>query len=274
MLIACVQSDVSFANVDENRSRIEAHLRECGKTRADLVVMPECMLSGYGYESREEAFAQSLSIDDPLFTELAKTASTHQLCFTFGFLEKSGEKLFNASVLMGASGIIGQYRKVHLPHLGVDRFVDRGDIPYRIHRAGDANIGMAICYDSSFPEPMRVLALAGADIIALGTNWPIAAYRTAEIVPPARSMENHLFFVAANRIGSERGFRYCGLSSICGPDGVVLAKSDDDHPTILYAELDLAQARNKRIERTPGAHVIDRFADRCPSFYSDIVSEQ
>ena len=160
---------------------------------------------------------------------------------------------------------------MHLPNLGVDRFVDRGEIPYQTFAAKDARVGMAICYDCSFPEPMRVLALAGADIIALGTNWPEPAQRTAAIVPPARSMENHLFFLAANRVGEENGFRFFGCSSICGPDGVVLASTDTDEELILTAEIDLAQARNKRIERTEGRHSIDRFADRCPQFYRNIV---
>ena len=119
---------------------------------------------------------------------------------------------------------------------------------------------------------MRVLALEGADIIALGTNWPRPAEHTADIVPPARSMENHLYFVAANRIGTENGFSFFGRSSICGPDGVVLAKSEDDQPCILYAEIDLTLARNKRIERTKGSHTIDRFADRQPQFYERICS--
>jgi len=109
--------------------------------------------------------------------------------------------------------------------------------------------------------------LAGADVIALPTNWPIAAKRTAEIVPPARSIENHLYFAAANRVGTERGFQYCGMSSIHGPDGIELARAVGDEETVLFAEIDLAHARNKRIERTPGAHSIDRFADRQPDFY-------
>ncbi|TWU17562.1 N-carbamoyl-D-amino acid hydrolase [Novipirellula galeiformis] len=272
MLIACVQSDVTFADIAENRKRIAEHLHAAGKMQAKLVVMPECMLCGYAYESREQAMQHAVSINDDLFSEIAELAATYELHLTFGFLEKEGDRLFNAAALVGPNGVVGRYRKVHLPALGVDRFVDRGDIPYQPLTAGEARVGLAICYDSSFPEPMRVLALAGADIIALGTNWPVSAYRTAEIVPPARSMENHLFFVAANRIGSEGGFQFCGLSSICGPDGVILAKSDDDQSTILYANIDVAEARNKRIERTPGAHVIDRFEDRCPDFYGAIAA--
>lgn len=273
MLLACVQTDIRLGDVTSNLNTVLTAIDAAAERRADLVVFPECMLTGYGFNTRQEAIPHGRSLEDPLFGAIAERLAKHRQFATLGFLElapgsSEGEpRLFNAAALIGPRGVVGHYRKIHLPHLGVDRFVDRGDLPYRVLQAGEARVGLAICYDSSFPEPIRVLALEGADIIALGTNWPNAAVRTADIVPPARSMENHLFFVAANRIGSERGFDFCGRSSIFGPDGVELARTSGAEPTILYAEVDLAQARNKRIERTPGAHVIDRFADRCPSFY-------
>ncbi|TWT91569.1 carbon-nitrogen hydrolase family protein [Stieleria varia] len=272
MLIACVQTDITFADVPANLTRVIDLLDRATGEGADLVVMPECMLSGYAYESREQAQPHALTLEDEVFKQISAKLAQSGAHATLGFLESDGERLFNAAALIGPAGIVGHYRKIHLPHLGIDRFVDRGDIPYQTLLAGETRIGLAICYDSSFPEPMRLLALAGADVIALGTNWPYPAERTAEIVPPARSMENHLFFVAANRVGTENGFSFCGRSSICGPDGVVLASCPDDRETILYADVDLAQARNKRIERTVGAHVIDRFADRRPEFYGDISS--
>jgi len=278
MLLACVQTDVVYADVSANIARVIDWLDRAGNQGADLVVMPECMLTGYGYDNREQAIASARAIDDPLFAEFAQTASKLSLHFSLGFLERDGDRLFNAAVLIGPGGILGHYRKIHLPHVGVDRFVDRGDFPYQTHTAkcktvGDVHVGLAICYDCSFPEPMRLLALAGADVIALGTNWPVAAYRTAQVVPPARSMENHLYFAAANRVGQENGFQYCGRSSICGPDGEVLASTDGDEETILLAEIDPQIARNKRIERTAGKHVIDRFADRRPEFYGGLSTD-
>jgi len=276
MLLACVQTDVTFADVPANLQRVLSWIEKAAERGADLVVLPECMLSGYAYDSRAQAMPHALPIDDSLFTQLAQVAATHNLHLTLGFLEKDASRLFNASALIGPSGVVGHYRKIHLPHLGIDRFVDRGGFPYAVHSAptrdgAEVKIGLAICYDCSFPEPMRVLALAGADVIALSTNWPNGAAHTAEIVPPARSMENHLFFVAANRVGEENGFGFCGCSSICGPDGVVLASTKSDSETILFAEIDPAQARNKRIERVPGKHVIHRFEDRRPEFYGDLV---
>ena len=272
MLLACIQSDIHFADVSANLKRTLDWIAQAGEKGADLVVMPECMLSGYAFDSRQQALPVALTLEDSVFVELSKAAAEHDLMLSLGFLERNGDKLHNAAALIGPDGIIGNYRKIHLPHLGIDRYVDRGDIPYRPIDAGAAKIGLGICYDCSFPEPMRLLALGGADIIALGTNWPNGAAHTAAIVPPARSMENHYFFVAANRVGEENGFGFCGHSSICGPDGIVLAKSEDDQETMLLAEVDVQQARNKRIERTKGSHVIDRFADRVPEFYDGLNS--
>ena len=278
MLLSCVQSHVTFGDVADNFRRVLDWMVLCNSRDVDLVVMPECTLTGYGFESRDEAMEHAITTDDARWEKLFSACQKKgRLYVVLGFLERvetaSGTKLYNSSALFGPGGIIATYHKVHLPHLGVDRFVDRGDQPYVTHQAGAAKVGLAICYDCSFPEPMRVLALDKADVIALPTNWPVAASRTAEIVPPARSMENHLYFVAANRVGTERGFTYCGLSSICGPDGVELARAGDEE-TILFAEVDLAKARNKRIERTVGAHVIDRFAYRQPSFYGKIANEK
>jgi predicted amidohydrolase len=285
MLIACIQSDVTFADVDANLNRVlkwMARASDCdlggSKSAADLLVTPECMLTGYAFDSRDEALETAISIDDPAFSQLADAAARYQQFLTVGFVEFSRDGLFNSQVLIGPEGIVARYRKIHLPFLGVDQYVNRGDQPYRpvevtMPRVGDVRIGMAICYDASFPEPIRVLALEGADIIALGTNWPTEAKHTARLVPPTRSMENHVYFVAANRVGTENAFSFCGRSSICGPDGVVFAISDDDQETMLIAKVDHRLARNKQIERTPNTHVIDRFSDRQPKFYGRLVED-
>ena len=191
-------------------------------SESDLVVFPECALSGYTYNSRDEALPHSMELNDPRFEPLIEAASKHNLRLTSGFLERNGDHLFNAYALFGPEGMIGHYRKIHLPHLGISRFVDHGDIPYQIHSAGDAKIGMAICYDCSFPEPMRLLAAAGADIVLWGTNWPNEheQLRSSHLQlgkPP-------VFCSSQSGWRGKQGFNVLWLhSSICGPDGVVPA---------------------------------------------------
>lgn len=274
MRIAAVQCDVKIADRRVNLQTVRRSLDQTLRRGAVLTVMPECMLTGYAFENRQKAIDAAVAIDDPLWMDVAKQiedSPTPTAAVSLGTLLFDGDRLTNSAVLIDRTGIVGRYDKVHLPALGVDQFVDRGTDDYRSWSLGDLNVGLAICYDCSFPEPMRVLGLAGVDVVALGTNWPVAAERTAEVVPPARSMENHYYFVAANRVGTEHGFTFCGRSSICGPDGVVLSMSGGDREEILYADIDVELARNKRIERTAGAHVIDRMADRRPERYALIV---
>lgn len=271
--LAAVQMDVGFMEFQQNLERVLTKIDEVGKLGIDLAIFPECVLTGYCFDSRDEAMPLARAIDDACFSQIAAACESAKTTAVVGFLERDGERLFNAQALVSGGGVIAGYRKIHLPGLGVDRFVDAGDRDFAVQNAAGTRVGMAICYDSSFPETGRVLGLKGADVIALSTNWPSAAERTAEIVPSARSMENHLYFVAANRIGSERGFTFCGMSSITGPDGVLLAKAQGDEETIVAAEVDLSVARNKQIVRTVGKHVIDRFKDRRPQFYAQIVDK-
>lgn len=84
-------------------------------------------------------------------------------------------------------------------------------------------------------------------------------------------MENNIYFAACNRVGEERGFRFIGRSLIADPTGRVLSQASGENPEILYAEIDPAKARNKRIVRVPGKHAIDRMADRRPEFYGKLV---
>jgi predicted amidohydrolase len=89
---------------------------------------------------------------------------------------------------------------------------------------------------------------------------------------PCRAHENVVYAMAVNRVGEERGFRFIGRSSIVGTSGERLAMASPASEEILYAEIDPALARNKRLVRVPGRHVIDRMGDRRPEFYAPIVA--
>jgi 5-aminopentanamidase len=86
-------------------------------------------------------------------------------------------------------------------------------------------------------------------------------------------MENNVYYMAVNRVGNERGFRFIGQSKICDPRGHVLAEAPHENETILYAEVDPVFARQKRVVRVPGKHEIDRFADRRPELYGRILEK-
>ncbi len=267
MKIAGVQIDVSIENVSLNLSRMIDRLREATAAGARLTVFPECALSGYCFGSLEEARPFAQTIPGPA-TETMRAACAELGCYSiFGMLELDGPKIYNAAVLVGPTGVIGSYRKVHLPYLGIDMFTSYGDRPFAVHAAGELKVGMNICYDAAFPEASRALAILGADLIALPTNWPPGAECTAASVINARAIENAVYFIAVNRVGTERGFDFIGRSKIVDPSGQTLAESQGLGEEILYAEIDPAKSRRKHIIRVPGKHEIDRLADRRPEMY-------
>jgi predicted amidohydrolase len=270
--IAAVQMDCQLGAVAQNLIAIRGKLREAAAQGARLVVFPECILSGYCFASKDEASTHAESIPGPSTLTLAQDCRDLGVWAAVGMLQArpSDGALFNACALIGPSGIAATYRKIHLPFLGVDRFTTLGDQPFAVHDLGGLRIGMTICYDGSFPEAARCLTLLGADLVLLPTNWPSGARSTAQIVIPARALENNIYFAAVNRVGEERGFRFIGMSRILACDGTFLAKSDDDKPCVLYAEIDPSRARQKRIVHIAGEYEIDRLGDRRPEMYGPI----
>ena len=295
--IAAVQMDCVFAEKARNLETIRARLREAAGNGARLVVFPECALTGYCFESKDEAAPHAETIPGPSTRVLAEDCAALDVFAVVGMLEASpspptplpegegkrvlpsppaplpegeGRNLFNVAVLIGPKGLVATYRKVHLPFLGVDRFTTPGDEPFAVHDLGGLRVGMSICYDGSFPEAARCLMLLGADLIVLPTNWPTGAIPTAKTLIPARALENHLYYAAVNRVGTERGFRFIGMSRVLDCVGEFLAVSEDDQPTILYAEIDPAKARDKHRVYMPGLYELHRLKDRRPEMYGPI----
>jgi predicted amidohydrolase len=269
--VAGVQMNVRFADKQANLARIESGIREAAKNGARLVVFPECALTGYCFETREAALELAESIPGACTEFVYAICAELGVSVVFGMLEFCDESLFNACVLIGPQGVISSYRKVHLPFLGVDSLATPGDRAFGVAEAGGLRVGMNICYDFSFPEAARSLALAGADVVVLPTNWPNGAECAAEVLPRARALENRVYYLAVNRVGTEGGFQFIGSSIICDPDGEILALAGPDEETILYGNLDPAIARQKRIVRVPDKHMIDRMADRRPEMYGKVT---
>jgi predicted amidohydrolase len=180
--------------------------------------------------------------------------------------------LFNVATFVGPEGIIGNYRKNHLPFLGVDRFTDRGDKPFKVYQTPVGIIGIEICYDIVFPESSRVMTLQGADILVIPTNFPaVRAEDVIKYVIPTRAFENNVHVVAADRVGTERDCSFAGQSKIVDASGKILCTASTDKEEIIYAEVNLTLAREKHVITTPGEHETDRIKDRRPELYGAIT---
>jgi predicted amidohydrolase len=269
MQVAVAQIEPKLFDKERNLGACLARLEEAAGAGAELLVLPECAIPGYMYASAEEALPYAEEIPGPSTDALAaacRRLGVHVVC---GLLERDGDALRNAAVLVGPEGPIGVYRKTHLPYLGVDRFVTPGD-ELSVWDTPLGRIGIEICYDLRFPEVTRTLALHGADLVAHPTNFPVAARIQTELITCARAAENRVFLLTANRVGEERGGEFCGWSQIVDPYGTRLAEAGETGEALLVAEIDLEQARDKDYV-IPGEYELYLFGDRRPELYGALT---
>ena len=188
-----------------------------------------------------------------------------------GLIEADGDKFYNTSVLLGPSGIIGKYRKLHLPYIGVDRFLNHGDEPLRVYDTDLGRIGLGICYDMNFPEHSRVLTLLGAELIVIITNWPERIEFAPQHMIYARAIENHVHVLAVNRAGEERGVRFIGRSTFVNCAGQLLGQAKAYTEDVLSAEINPTLTRDKLEIMKPGEFESDSLKDRRPEMYGPLT---
>jgi predicted amidohydrolase len=160
---------------------------------------------------------------------------------------------------------------MHLPYLGVDRFATPGPDPAEVYDLAGMRVGVLICYDLRFPEAARMCALDGADLIALPTNWPEGVQFHPGIFAPARAAENHVYLLACDRVGTERGTTFIGRSILLDTNGKELARASDTEEEIIVGEVDWELARQTHHRRIPGEHEWDTIGDRRPGLYARLL---
>jgi predicted amidohydrolase len=225
---------------------------------ASLAIFPEMFLTGYNIG--DAVFKLAEPVDGPSAGKAADIARTAGVALLYGYPERDGDTVYNSALLIGRDGApLANYRKTHLYGSEEKRlFAPGGSL--MLAELDSLKIGILICYDVEFPEAVRALALAGAELIAV----PTALIRPFDIVArtlvPARAFENQVYVAYAGMCGSEAGLGYCGLSCIVGPDGQDLARAGTG-PDLLLADIDLSAISRSRKENP-------YFIDRNPELYA------
>jgi predicted amidohydrolase len=269
--VAACQMDPQLGEVEVNLARIERLVADAAAAGARLVVLPEAALTGYVFESLDEALGvaqRAQSIAEP---HLADLAARHDVALIVGTLEAELREIFNTALVFAPDGRRYRYRKMHLPYLGVDRFVTPGPDAPGVYDLAGMRVGILICYDLRFPEAARVCALDGADLVALPTNWPVGVQFHPGIFAPARAAENHVYLLACDRVGVERGTTFIGRSMLLDYNGQELAVAGDTDEEVIFGEVDPALARQTHYRRIPGEHEWDTMRDRRPGLYGRLL---
>ena len=243
-------------DMDECFATIERVIGQARSQGVDLLVLPEAALGGYVETLHGDAEPPpALSVQGPEVARIAELAREMVVCV--GLCEDGGEDVrYNAAVCVNGDGVLGSYRKTHLP-LDEDRFTTTGD-QLSAFDTPVGRLGMIICYDKAFPEASRTLALDGVEVLCILSAWPCSAtnaapvltddrqWRRAELWDRARAAENSFIVASANQTGDFGSLRFLGGARIVGPGGDPLAATDPPtEPGMAVTSVDVAQTLDR-----------------------------
>ena len=268
--IACRQLAPVLGQLDANvRATLDA-IADSVADGAQLIVLPELMLSGYMFVSADEARPVAITAEHPVFAQWADAVRDTGAVVVGGFTEL-GENgtVYNSAAVVDGSGVLAVYRKIHLWDKEKLVFTP-GDVAPPVVDTAIGRLGILICFDLEFPEMPRTLALGGAEIIVVPTNWPLETVPAGERVPEvtvamAAAYSNRVAIAACDRVGVERGQDWNGASSIVNQQGWVIATVDARG--VASADLDLSLSHDKSL-----SELVDMFGDRRPELYGALTA--
>ncbi|MDX1412333.1 MAG: nitrilase-related carbon-nitrogen hydrolase [Nitrospirales bacterium] len=261
MKVGFFQFSPIFGEIHQN---LDSVLKTIPRFSGELLVFPELALSGYQFVSMAEVEELSQEIPgSPIFQQVEEMVRRHSLHVVIGLAERFQGRIYNSAILLGPNGYVGTYRKTHL-FLEETRWFVPGNTGFRVWDIGMAKVGLLVCFDWLYPEAARTLALKGADILCHPSNLVLPYCPDAMVT---RCLENRVYAITANRVGrEERGqkppLRFIGMSEIVDPSGRVLYRASQEHSELYECEIDVSQARDKRMNPYN-----DLLRDRRPEWY-------
>ena len=258
--IAVAQIDCEVGAVDRNLAHIRRWARAARDAGCDVIVLPEMADTGYVMDTITSA-AQSW--DRGAFPQLSEMASELGLHIICGLSERSDQGVHNAVAVLDSTGkLLCKYRKVHL-FTGAPVHEEQHLVPgdqLCLVEVGDFRWGVMVCYDLRFPEMARAMALQGADVIVVPSAFPFPRLKHWTTLLAARAIENQVYIVAANRVGTDGSVTFCGASQIIDPYGVVIATAPEMGEILISGELETDVIAKTRAS-------LRVFEDRVPSVY-------
>jgi predicted amidohydrolase len=248
MKVGYYQFNPVFGDIERNLDKVAKKL---SSVRCDLMVLPELFASGYQFVSKDEVAALAEPVPDGATTaRLCEVARRRSMHIVAGLPEQDGNRYYNSAVVVGPKGVIGCYRKTHL-FFEETQFFTPGDSGFQVWDIGPATIGVMVCFDWFYPEAARTLALKGADIICHPSNLVLPHCPDAMVT---RCLENHVFSITANRIGSEkRGGKkkltFIGSSEVVNPSGKIFQQAPKNREKLGIVDIRPKAARDKSLNR-------------------------
>jgi 5-aminopentanamidase len=271
----CVQQlNPVVGDLEGNRLLGLAAICEAIEQRADVIVLPELVTSGYMFESAEEAASAAITPEHEILREWGAAASTYGVIIAGGFAERGDDgRTYNSAAVFDPTGLRAVYRKLHLWDREKLWFAP-GQQPPPVIETSVGKLSVIVCYDVEFPELTRLVALAGTQLLLVPTNWPLMDRPDGErpgevVIAMGTARGNRMAVACADRTGVERNQPWTGCSTIIGADGWVAAEKTGTEALSIgpvIADIDLELALDKRY-----TELADVFADRRPALYGGLA---
>jgi agmatine deiminase len=276
--IGLIQTTVSDDIADNMKKTIE-RIEEASRKGAQIVCLQELYRTKYfPQEKKQDVSKLAETIPGESTRAFSELAKKKKIVIIAPLFEKnSNGKYYNSAAIIDANGkILGSYRKVHIPNdqfFHEKNYFEQGDQGYCVHKTQYARVGVLICYDQWFPEPARINALKGAEIIFYPTaiGW-IKGYSSSDgdwhdawkTVQRAHAIANGVHVAAVNRVGEEGQLKFWGGSFVCDSFGKVLKEASDTNEEALVVKVDLS--KNKKIQEGWGF-----LKNRRPDTYNSLI---
>lgn len=256
MRIALVQQQASTDRQD-NVARGLAAVDAAASTGANLVVFAELAFERFHPQRPADASPHRLAetVPGPITVAFAERARRHGMVIVLNLYERDGTHAYDCSPVIDADGrLLGRTRMVHITEYACfheQGYYTPGDTGAPVYETKAGRIGVAICYDRHYPEYMRALAVARADLVvvpqagAVG-EWPEGLYEAEMRVA---AFQNGYYTALCNRVGEEECLTFSGESFVCSPGGDVIARAPALQDAILYADLDLTSTAKSHARR-------------------------
>jgi N-carbamoylputrescine amidase len=256
MRIALVQQHATPDKADNVARGLRA-FESAARTGAELVAFAELAFEPFYPQSPAvpESPDRAEPVPGPITDAFAARARELGVVAVLNLFERDGDRTFDCSPVIDADGtLLGRTRMVHITEYACfheQGYYTPGDTGAPVYRTRAGNIGVAICYDRHYPEYMRALALAGADLVvvpqagAVG-EWPEGLYEAEMRVA---AFQNGYFVALCNRVGPEEKLTFAGESFVCASDGIVIARAGQGVDDILYADVDFTRNATSHARR-------------------------
>ncbi len=269
MKIALIQQSAS-ADRQANRQRGLAATEEAASAGANIIGTAELAFDPFYPQRRATAAVLELAepIPGPTTDKFCDLASRHGCVLVINLFERCGEMTYDSSPVIDADGrILGVTRMIHITDYSCFHergYYTPGDSGAPVYHTAFGKIGVAICYDRHYPEYMRALAVAGAELVMVPQagavdEWPDGLYESELRVA---AFQNGYFTALCNRVGQEDELDFAGESFVCDPAGRVIARAGKGTDEILYCDIDLAETKTSHARRL-------FLRDRRPELYGE-----